>query len=299
VTPCGRQKAQKTHPYIGLGRHFARAVSAFTPVVNIINHGLVRDGSDQPRSTYTIHENRMWDAFQELDKLHPGLVDRLLDGDDNPTEVAKYLKAGMTKARSDDTNGLKKAICEWVMALNVGTSGPKVALNSKIGRGFYHPVYGQLLCPVELDWDDEEYVFLNAFLLNLIIRPVNGSHFPQFLYEGTYNDDAPWVGLLRGPLLIKGYKHIFISPSSADASDGDTQTRRSGNAQLHGMMTVTPASLAYVAVQVRTYFALSSQSTFSAHAKGLDIHGLYNAVLDYLEDPDEAADVADLLAWWN
>ena len=44
-----------------------------------------------------------------------------------------------------------------------------------------------------------------------------------------------------------GYKHIFTSPSSVEKEPKATQ---SGNACIHGMTHVTPASIAYIATQV-------------------------------------------------
>jgi hypothetical protein len=49
-------------------------------------------------------------------------------------------------------------------------------------------------------------------------------------------------------LVPKAYKHIFTSPSSVEKGPKAT---RSGNARIHGMTSVTPASIAYVATQVR------------------------------------------------
>lgn len=45
----------------------------------------------------------------------------------------------------------------------------------------------------------------------------------------------------------KAYKHIFTSPSSVER---EPKATRSGNARIHGMTNVTPASIAYVATQV-------------------------------------------------
>jgi len=46
---------------------------------------------------------------------------------------------------------------------------------------------------------------------------------------------------------MKAYKHIFTSPSSVDQ---EPKATRSGNARIHGMRSMTKASLAYVATQV-------------------------------------------------
>ena len=46
---------------------------------------------------------------------------------------------------------------------------------------------------------------------------------------------------------FQAYKHIFTSPSSVEK---EPKATRSGNARIHGMTQVTPASIAYVATQV-------------------------------------------------
>jgi hypothetical protein len=96
---------------------------------------------------------------------------------------------------------------------------------------------------------------------------VTGSHWPIFVYQDEkYNPENPWKGLFRNEMLVKvwsnplvcskkpktedcwqGFKHIFTSPSSVD---DEPKATRSGNARLHGMTHVTPASLAYVFTQV-------------------------------------------------
>jgi hypothetical protein len=95
---------------------------------------------------------------------------------------------------------------------------------------------------------------------------IPGDQWPIFLYYGyNYDPEDPWNGLLRSSLLVsvsnlhvdavelqmtpysQAYKHIFTSPSSVNKGPKAT---RSGNAHIHGMTQVTPASIAYVATQV-------------------------------------------------
>jgi hypothetical protein len=98
---------------------------------------------------------------------------------------------------------------------------------------------------------------------------VSRDQWPIFLYHGcVYDPEDPWNGLFRSSLLVsvsvefglhslliiyimnaQAYKHIFTSPSSVEK---EPKATRSGNARIHGMTQVTPASIAYVATQVRT-----------------------------------------------
>lgn len=96
---------------------------------------------------------------------------------------------------------------------------------------------------------------------------VCGDQWPVLLYaHHNYDAEDPWCGLLRSRLLVcvgdmhvftkflyyivfhQAYKHVFTSPSSVDR---EPKATRSGNARLHGMSSVTIASIAYIATQVR------------------------------------------------
>lgn len=67
------------------------------------------------------------------------------------------LRKGASGARGDDTANLKPAIVSWVLAL---FPQPVVLLSPTIksDRGFEHEITGRLLCPIEYDWLDQEYV---------------------------------------------------------------------------------------------------------------------------------------------
>jgi hypothetical protein len=95
---------------------------------------------------------------------------------------------------------------------------------------------------------------------------VAGDQWPLLVYANQqYDPDDPWSGLFRSQLLVyvcvipavigshcqlctsKAFKHIFTSPSSVEK---EVKATRSGNARIHGMTTVTTASIAYVSTQV-------------------------------------------------
>lgn len=112
--------------------------------------------------------------FNDLLTLVPGLKDRILDGSpDDVAEIAdlvcasplylircsrcKQLEKGAGSARSDDTKSIKGPIIDWITPPNEPLR-PALARNMKMDRGFHHERTGALLCPVELNWDDPEYV---------------------------------------------------------------------------------------------------------------------------------------------
>ncbi|KAJ3521526.1 hypothetical protein NMY22_g12276 [Coprinellus aureogranulatus] len=218
--------------------------------------------------------------YKALLSLSPGLEERLNTGSDNDIHyVAEMITKGISSARSDDTKSLKSAIVEWITPANQYLT-PPIQRNVKTDRGYHHPRTGEL---VRRDLQSGQLV------------PA-GDLWPRFLYkDNTYNPKDPWQGLLRSSLLLKAFRHIFTSPSSVD---GDiAKATRSSNARIHGMTSVTIASLAYVATQVR--FALSSTAIFSRTDSVTDSEFFYNLIVDLLEDETEAVEVAELLQWWN
>ena len=98
---------------------------------------------------------------------------------------------------------------------------------------------------------------------------------PIFIYTRCeYDPEDAWKGAFRSAILIavsetqspvnfqsnfqtylQAYKHIFTSPSSVDKVFKAT---RSGNARIHGMTSVTLASIAYIATQVHMSLGIAT-----------------------------------------
>lgn len=60
----------------------------------------------------------------------------------------------MERARTADTYSLKRVVVDWIIPDGEGLA--PVFRPSNVGRGFEHEATGRLLCPAELDWQDEE-----------------------------------------------------------------------------------------------------------------------------------------------
>lgn len=99
--------------------------------------------------------------------------------------------------------------------------------NVKTDRGFHHPRTGELLCPINFDWQDDKYVAEVACvtvtdywqsLHHRIRRDLqsgqlvpSGDLWPRFLYRNyEYDPENPWDGLLRSALLVKVGSFMFI-----------------------------------------------------------------------------------------
>ncbi|KAG1779658.1 hypothetical protein EV702DRAFT_1178319 [Suillus placidus] len=283
-----RKKASTSDPLVSHGRHFGRTVFALCNYPSLLTNGILRleQMEDTPLEEFSAEERREHRVFEQLIESYPGLLERLKNGSEEEIlHIGELIGKGAVGARGDDTKTLKllkSAVLDWIAPKGEAIR-PPLHRNSKIDRGYNHELTGSLLCPAGLDWNDPQTKD------NLRSREllVCGDQWPVFLYaHHTYDAEDPWCGLLRSRLLVCAYKHVFTSPSSVDR---EPKATRSGNARLHGMNSITAASMAYIATQVR--FALSSSSVFSRTDMATDSETFYHSLLDLLEDADESNQV--------
>ncbi|KAG2047190.1 hypothetical protein BDR06DRAFT_1032520 [Suillus hirtellus] len=279
-----RKKVASSNPLVLHGWHFGRTVFALCNYPSLLTAGILQleELQDSPIEDYPADVRWEHRVFMELIDSYPGLLDHLMNGEEEDViHVGELL--------GDDTKTLKSAVLEWLVPRGQVVI-PPLSRNIKSDRGFNHEVTGALLCPAGLDWSNAE----TKQNLKSGETAVRGDQWPMFLYAGyDYNPKDPWKGLLKSEILVYGFKHIFTSPSSVDK---EPKATRSGNAYLHGMKSVTKGSVAYIATQVR--FSLSSSSVFSWTDTVTDSENFYLSILDLLEDPDESQEVADLITWW-
>jgi hypothetical protein len=172
----------------------------------------------------------------------------------------KNLRHGSDMARGDDTGKLKSAVVEWVNDI-YGPSDPPLRANSKDERGLNNDHTGRLLCPGEYNWDDMS--IRTKIREGNVDYPVTAQSWPMFCYASyTCDRDNLEKGLLRSRILVKAFKLLFTSPSSvntetanedphpAKRSKKNKTATRSNVATLIGLRSVTPRSIAYIAVQV-------------------------------------------------
>ncbi|KAF7968023.1 hypothetical protein HWV62_32152 [Athelia sp. TMB] len=324
----GRQKWTKTHPLVHVGRHFCRTVIMLPDTRSLLLNGIefLQDKGATPAEDYThsyvfslgislTHAlmndsaRREQTIFKALLERVPGLQEQLLDAGAEEfgiiTEAVRApfnvlglyllqkLRKGIAGARSDDSKSIKGDLITWLVPTNEDRLIPPLNHSQKCLRGFHHPRTGMLLCPVDLDWGDAD---IRSKLDDGSLAPT-GDQWPLFIYENeTYDPSDGWSGFLRGVLLVKAYKQIFLSPSSVEHTDR-SKSSRVGNARLHGMKCVNVPSIAYIATQVR--FTLSSASTFARSDEVSDSGRFYDNLMEFLLQPDEQEEVAELLVWWN
>ncbi|TFK27541.1 hypothetical protein FA15DRAFT_560127, partial [Coprinopsis marcescibilis] len=300
-----RKRLSLPDPLVHHGQHFGRTIYAFANVNALLLAGLSASVDEPPETqqcvlsslTFASYSNmcrllRELRVYSSLMSLVPTLEDGLLESSEEEVMfLASLIQKGANSARSDDTKTLKSVIIDWITPLDGEPLRPTLHRHIKVDRGFNHERTGYFLCPAGTDWSDP---IVKSQLKDKELV-MTGAHWPLFLYQNEkYDPEEPWRGLCKGFLLVKAFKHIFTSPSSVN---NEPRATRSGNARLHGMSAVTPASIAYVATQVR--FALSSASVFSRTDRETDSETFYTSLLELLEDPEEKKEIKELLDWWN
>ncbi|KAG0705277.1 hypothetical protein DFH29DRAFT_980969 [Suillus ampliporus] len=252
-----RKRALKSDPLVSHGRHFGRTVFALCNYPSLLTNGILR--------LEQLEEASIEDFPTEERREHL-VFEKLLD---SYPGLLERLKEGSEEELFHIGEligkGAAAARGEDTKSLKPGEAVvPPLSRNSKTSRGFNHPLTA-------------------------------GDQWPLFLYaKEAYDPEDPWDGLLRSRLLVNAFRHVFTSPSSVDK---EPKATHAGNARLHGMTTVTSASVAYVATQIR--FALCSSSVFSRTDTITDSETFYHSLLDLLEDPDEHMETTELLLWWN
>ncbi|KJA14120.1 hypothetical protein HYPSUDRAFT_208728 [Hypholoma sublateritium FD-334 SS-4] len=257
-------------------------------------------------------------AVQALNRLIPNFQKKIDNG--SPEELNTFyveLQRGADSARSDDLNRIRACIADW---LNATQPRPEILLNPSCrkNRGIQHDVTGQLLCPAEFDWS------------NLVVRAKLRAAEEKFDWLCSYHSRCFYArhnptanrlesGYLKSTLLIRVYKAIFTSPSSAKntpdededvenmppaklqkISSGKSPLRRNVASKVHLNDKVTSRSIAYAAVQL--HFNLQTAASWASIYGGFDYQGLYNYIVDFFDDapgPEAKKRSKDLLDWWS
>ncbi|KAG1799432.1 uncharacterized protein HD556DRAFT_1439814 [Suillus plorans] len=235
-------------------------------------------------------ENRRYRSFKKLMTWCPSVRKLLRSSAEHETLAFAYSKLNESSdgARGDDSAGLKRAVADWLME-RTPTPNPPIHKQNKSGRGFYHDMTGELLCPVDYNWSDPT---VRASIRDY--HPdfrITACSWPSFLYkDGRYDPQNPTKDLFKGELLVKAFKRVFTSPSSTDEEQAVDSMGRSALGR----------NSAYISVQLR--FALSSSGSWRVVDDEFNNQEFYDNIVDYLElppTPEAAKEVDDLLLWWN
>ncbi|KAG2754551.1 hypothetical protein P692DRAFT_201703947 [Suillus brevipes Sb2] len=284
-------------PYLMTGRAIRRLVSLTDRVEDLVGEYDRRtslyDSDDDPQ--YTEEEGRTYQSFQQLLRWVPtvrNLISSQTDGHQLNLAYQK-LNQGADSARGDDAASMKLAVASW---LNESSPPPNPPIHSrdKTGRGFYNDATAKLLCPVDFNWADTvTKEGIRNYEPNF---QVTAHSWPSFLYrDGEYDQEDPTKGLFKGSFLVRTFKHIFTSPSSAADARPDEEipleplpkrSRTQGERRTRSDLR----------------FALSSCGSWRNVDDDFEHDQFYIYIVDYFENPPTPtakASVDALLVWWN
>ncbi|THG94854.1 hypothetical protein EW026_g6692, partial [Hermanssonia centrifuga] len=165
---------------------------------------------------------------------------------------------------------------------------------NKSTRGFNDNIFGRLLCPHKYSqlYSQDPDGFCTKVLESDNDIIIQASDLPAFLYDCEYDASAIDRGLLRGPIVVQVYKGIFMSPSSVNLKDGDSNAKgRSSHGQLHGLSRATPYDCA-------RYFCSSLTSWREQDGK-FSLRHFYYYVVALFEMDAESSWAVDTLDWWD
>ena len=201
---------------------------------------------------------------------------KLLIGGSSTKDSTRYI----CSARLDDTKSLKGVVLDWITPQDQPLRLP-LSRSIKTNHSFHHPTTRTLLCPACLDWTNQEFVSVLTYdiLCQVAIagpvqsllqakqsfEVINGHCWYTGSRSSTLKNpgkDFPEASFLFGFVHacsslsyslhdLQAFKHIFTSPSSVEQK---VKATRSGNTHIHGMTHITPASLAYITMQVYPAF---------------------------------------------
>ncbi|KAG6835803.1 hypothetical protein H0H93_014549 [Arthromyces matolae] len=266
--------------YGSYGRKYARVGDIFNRIETIAELGIKYEVSGALAVADCDGDRHLLESWKILKDIIPGFSDDMVMlRKDKVTRNLVFAKinSGCNDVRSEDTNSLKVAGLSYLLKYKSDSIHPNIDKTNKSLRGWTHPQCAAALCPMELPATQETFANIEAGNI-----AVTADQFPRFLYPDghVYDQSDVYSGLFRGHFCFRVAKHIFQGPSSAHEVPGWTRGKN-GNAALAGVTSMSPRSIAYVAVQAR--FCISSGSQWGSWDKNFDYAKFYWNIVDIFE----------------
>ncbi|KAJ7695911.1 hypothetical protein B0H17DRAFT_1131112 [Mycena rosella] len=256
--------------YRDYGRAFLRLGDPFTPLEEIIQHGIfvetteeidlpvmneaAREQHDRMSASWEILWRLIGPAFRtEMILLHKQRKLR--------RRVCTVINGGMVGSRGEDANTFKKHVIQYLHEDTTVAVEPVLNPATKIDRGWY-PATQETYDAIE----------------NGSIR-ITADDFPRFLYkpDAVYNPLDVEEGILEGYLMIQMAKCNLQGPASALKPAGSHRGSR-GNAAKMGAHAMTGRLVAYEAYQL--YFSLSGIDAWKQIDQYFDYKKFYWNIMD-------------------
>ncbi|KAI0686796.1 hypothetical protein BC835DRAFT_1420173 [Cytidiella melzeri] len=220
--------------------------------------------------------------------------------------VANQWNALMVKhalaARRDNIAGLKGSIHNYIIS-----EEPIPAGTPKNQLGWGNITTARLLVPqhMRVAFDRNPTSFCNAVTSGKkdITKNILAKNLPSFLWDDDEGSDCEMFdeGLLRGPLLLKVFCHLFTGKSSAvQPNFASASVGRSRLIKVHKVRRVEPGMIAWAVVMAR--FSLSSVSTWKIKDGAFSLQDMWDTIIRLFDSDLELGDpewARDTLRWWN
>ncbi|KAL1712279.1 hypothetical protein EV715DRAFT_213944, partial [Schizophyllum commune] len=305
-------------------RGFRRLVSLDVDASALQREAYRRDALEDEEDPASVADqrgaDRMYASYYILLDLVPEVSDALSKRDGTLAKVLKDVQLKGNTARAEDFAKIKGLLASVLNAKPYECKPPLNALN-RTNRGLKHDVTGELLCPIEYDWD-QPWVREQVRDGEPGFR-IGGSY---FFYPAEGFDKADVTeNFLLSPILVQMYQDVFTAPSSMETDtpddddveepptkkpfqqrgEGRRATRTNVATGLNMRGKVTPRSIAYIAVLV--HLNLTDANAWVTVYIGINYMSLYNFIIDFFEDHDPTTAVGTLglhladnvLQWWN
>ncbi|KAK7064900.1 hypothetical protein R3P38DRAFT_3302317 [Favolaschia claudopus] len=275
--------------YKDYGRAYLRLGDPFTPIDEIVQHGIFVETTeeidypkmDTKQRKIFDRNTASWEILWRL--IGPVFRDRMILLKKNRKlrrRVCSQIGAGLSGSRGEDANTLKKFVIDYLQANTEDPVDPPLPKTTKIERGYNHKLTASLLCPAKKQANDATY----EGIANGTIK-VTGRMFPRFFYphDWVYDGENLMDKLFEGHLMIRTGKCILQGPSQALKPPGAHRGNR-GNAAKIGARAMTPRLLAYIGIQ--TLFSISSLDTWQQTDGGFDYEQFYWTIVGLFEDDE-------------
>ncbi|KAI1783830.1 hypothetical protein LXA43DRAFT_1102054 [Ganoderma leucocontextum] len=223
-----------------------------------------------------------WELLYQSDELLRLIPDLKTDIDIlNGEQLLDY---SIHSAHQDDTGHLAERSIVYLSHCAQDLKHHKApSIIDKCRCGWHGYFTARQLCPFDMlkDFDaDWEWFCEDVMNGNRIIAP---GDFCAFLYDENEveNSGSTDAGLLCGPLFLACYKSLWTGPSSVF---------------LYKLFSVTPQSLAYMAVIVHHVFMTDDFAATDPH--GFNHKEMFMEILSLFKD-EKSAWCKETIVWWN
>ncbi|PPR03035.1 hypothetical protein CVT24_012266, partial [Panaeolus cyanescens] len=258
-------------PYLMAAAWFQRSYGMDIVWASVLTRGVAWDFHVYDPYTKELYENK----FKVQIAHYKALMDRVpsLAVDREVLRKDSTMVDSANQARSNDISGLKDKFLQYL-----GLELPPTSILD--------------LRDDDTPGSEEREIF------------VDETEFPSFMWPeggfipGPENRD---VNLLRSPLLVRVFRHIFTTPTSALKRVDDTITKSvQGMAKKEKMTSVTPAAIGYACVMLR--HAATTVSMWDKDDRSFNYQLFFDLVVSLFDKSDEVADIEwidETLKWWN